>query len=166
MVGKLHHPQLAPKCPQVSPDNHCLRPPDLPAERPATEWAGREPDRPLSGAEEQLWTLFPRGLGQRASMLLTAMVLALPPSSPFTQSPSPTRLSHCRHKVLPTRIFPACSCTRSFWSPVVVAIPHGTRYFFLSAPEGSLPLLLLPSLQDCELPGAGSPPILLCVPST
>ena len=41
-MGKLHHPQLAPKRPQVSPDNHCLSPPDLPAERPATEWTGRE----------------------------------------------------------------------------------------------------------------------------
>lgn len=166
MVGKLHHPQLAPKCPQVSPDNHCLSPPDLPAKRPAAEWTGRERARPLSGAEEQLWTLFPRGLGKRDSMLLTPTVLALPPSSPFTPSPCPRGLSYCLHEVLPSLISPACSCTRGIWSPVDVVILHGTWYFFLSAPEGSLALLLLPSLQDCERPGAGSATILLCVPST
>ena len=113
-----------------------------------------------------IWTLLPRGLGQRASMLLTPIVLALPPSSPFIPSLSACGPSHCLHEVLPSLISPACSRTRGFWSPVVVVILHGTWYVFLSAPEGSLAQLLLPSLQDCELPGAGSAPILLCVPTT
>lgn len=103
---KAPSPSAGSKCPYVSPDDHCPIPP-IP-----------------SGAEQQLWVLFPRGLGQGASMLLTPTVLALPPSSPFTPSPSPGGLSHLPDEVLPTLISPACA-PRALWlAPFSMA--HGT----------------------------------------
>lgn len=110
VVGKLHHPQLAPKCPQVSPDNHCLSPPDLPAKRPAAEWTGRERARPLSGAEGS--DPLSQRSGEKGLNAPHPTVLAPPPSSPFTPSPCPRGLLIASMKSCPVLYLPPCSCTR------------------------------------------------------
>lgn len=120
---------------------------------------------PLSGAKQQLWGLFPRGLGQVASMLLTGQSRKCqfchfpyqPPLGAFLISPTkpcPPSQSHACSSFKTPR---ACGWGDSPW--------HTARFLPLG-PRLWLDIALLPPLQDCGLLRAGSVLILLYAPST
>lgn len=94
---KAPSPSAGPQRPHVTQDNHYTLLLHLPAQGAAVEWAGGDiARRPLSGAKQQFRGLFSRGLGQGAS------VLALPPISQSSLSPSPGGPSHLPGEALST----------------------------------------------------------------